>query len=765
MPFLGLQTSFTAGELAPSLTVRVDLARFQTGCKTLENMFVHPHGGASKRNGFRYLDTLESNARLMPFVFSKTDAYILVWTDKKLFFYSRDGAILNEDNSIYFIETPYTIEEAKEVGFVQSADVIYLASRSHAPYKLSRYGHTDWRLEIISFLPKAPCPLNLSGYLYDVRTDGEIEGDGSGRRNWYFVVTQVDQNGEESLPCDSISVNGPENLRTTCYPKLSWTTNTSNDSIATEFRIYQEKNGKYGYIGSSLSNEFDAKNIAPDMTDCPPEEVNPFVDENYPGTVCFFQQRLIFAGSDQNPQTLWFSRTGNYESFSRSSPSKADDSMEVTIAGNEISHVEWLVALRTLLVGSSGTEWEVKSSGTALSASDISVVPQSYRGSSNLPALVVGNSVLHMSRTNKEMRDLLYDFGTDSYTGSDHAVLASHLFEQEYITDWTYQQSPHSIIWCVRSDGVLLGHTHLREHEVFAWHRHNTKGKFQSIASLPSENEDELFAVIAREINGETKYFLERLESTFNVQNVASDQTDNPNKYVFYADAALSYQGEATTKIVGLDHLLGEEVCIVADGAVSPNQIVRVLDEYILEEESAEEDSSDDTISDDTINDSTEETSSEENISENNTEESIENSSDTNSTQTIIQNIGVEIPFAASTIVIGLPYTARLQSMPLEPELGSNSIGKKKYINRIGVYFKDTNSAWIGTDFDNASCMDEVKWRLSEVPGEAINLHTEDAWIYTNATYDSNVHACVESNDPLPCTVLAIMPEVAVSSM
>lgn len=729
MPFLGLQTSFTAGELAPSLTTRVDLARFQTGCKSLENMFVLPHGGASKRNGFRYLNTLESNGRLMPFVFSKTDAYMLVWTEKKMFIYTREGAVLDDKGQIYFINTPYSFEEAKELCFVQSADIIYLASRGHSPYKLSRYGHTDWRIEKISFVPKAVPPLNLSGYLHDVRTAGEIEGDGVGRRDWYFVVTQVDQNGEESLPCSQIAVNAPENLRTTCYPKLSWTENTSGASSATEFRVYQEKNGKFGYIGSSLSTEFDAKNIAPDMTDCPPEDINPFEEDNFPGAVCFFQQRLIFAGSDKNPQTLWFSRTGNYESFSRSSPSKADDSMEVTIAGNEISHVEWLVALRTLLVGTSGTEWEVKSSGLALTASDISVVPQSYRGSSNLPALVVGNSVLHMSRTNKEMRDLLYDFGTDSYTGSDHAVLASHLFEAEKITDWTYQQSPHSIIWCVRSDGVLLGHTHLREHQVFAWHRHETKGKFQSIASLASENEDELFAVIEREINGESKYFIERLENTFNVQSMGND-LDNPNKFVFYADAALSYnaddysegesgEGLAITKIFGLDHLLGEEVCIVADGAVSPNQVVRIFEE-----------------------------------------ESDENNSDE-----VTLKIGVEIPFAAKTIVVGLPYTARLQSMPLEPELGTNSIGRKKYINRIGVYFKDTNSAFIGTDFNNAACMDEVKWRLSELPGEGISLHTEDAWIYTNATYDSNVHACVESNVPLPCTVLAIMPEVSVSSM
>ncbi len=696
MAFLDLQSSFTAGELAPSLCVRVDLARYQSGCKKLENMFVFPHGGVSKRGGFRFLGALPSAAKLMPFVFSVTETYVLAWAEKRLYFYNKNGAIASADGQVYSIVTPYSLEEVQELSFVQSADVVYLASENHPPYKLCRYGHTDWRLEQISFAPKASRPTGISAYLHDVRTEGEINGDGSGLRSWHFVVTQVDARGEESLASASASVTGPENLRTTCYPKISW----HAVSGATEYRIYQEKNGKYGYIGSSLGTSFDAKNIAPDMTDCPPEDANPFVNGNYPGAICFYQQRLVFAGSKQKPQTLWFSRTGNYESFSRSSPSKADDSMEITIAGNDVSKIVWLVALRTLLVGTSGTEWEVKSSSGILSPTDVSMVPQSYRGSAKLPALIVGNSVLHVSRTHKEMRDLLYDFGTDSYNGSDHAILASHLFENHSIADWAYQQSPHSIIWCVRSDGALLGHTYLREHQVYAWHRHVTKGEFLSVCSIPSTFQDELFVVVQRNVNGQTVYFVEYLE---NNQNVSENM--GGEALYFYADAALTYDGEATKKLVGLDHLLGEEVCIVADGAVYPSQVVQRFEDG---------------------------------------------------------KNGIELRFEAKKIVVGLPYSARLQSMPLEPDMGV-SAGRKKLVNRIGVYFKDTNSAKIGTDFENDEAMDEVKWRLTEEPGKAVQLRTEDAWIYTHGSYANQVYACVESSHPLPCTVLALIPELSVN--
>ncbi len=712
MAFHGFQSSFTAGELSPSLAMRVDLARYHTGCSLLENMLVHPHGGASKRSGFRCLASLQGKTRLMPFIFSTAETYVLAWSDKKLSFFTREGQVLDTAGNPYEISTPFSYETAKKMAFVQSADVIYLVNEDFAPYKLCRYAHDNWTLEELDFSPKITAPQKLSASLYDVRTTSEKTSDGTGLRSWSFVVTQVGAAGEESLASAPVSVQGPENLRQTCYPKLSW----QPCENAAEYRIYQGKNGKYGYIGSSLIPFFDAKNIAPDMTDCPPQANNPFTDGNYPSCVCFYQQRLVFAGSKKRPQTLWFSRTGNFESFTRSSPAKADDAMEITIAGNEVSRINWLVSLRTLLVGTGGTEWEVKNSSGVLTAEDISLVPQSYRGSSELPALIVGNSVLHINRTHREMRDLLYDFGTDSYTGADHAVLAGHLLENHAITDWTYQQSPDSIIWCVRDDGLLLGHTFLREHEVFAWHRHSTQGKFLAVCTLPSSFADEVFAVTERIIQGETRYFLERMEnSSLSVNSAETGQEHEPCH--FYVDCGLSYHadkhgGKKIRYAGGLEHLLGQETAILADGAVCPPQKVRELS-----------------------------------FTENGEEKHL---------------VGIDIGYEASNIVIGLPYTARLKSMPLEAENAyANTQGKYKHIQGIGVYFKDTNYAKIGSQFLH---MDEVKMRRNEKPGQAVHLHTAYTFMHISQSYEKQNYACIMSDMPLPLTVLALLPEVGLGA-
>jgi hypothetical protein len=180
-----------------------------------------------------------------------------------------------------------------------------------------------------------------------------------------------------------------------------------------------------------------------------------------------------------------------------------------------------------------------------------------------LPPAMVGNAVLHVSRTGAQVRNLKYDFGSDSYTGSDCTIMSSHLFEEFPIIDWCYQQHPDSILWCVREDGVLLGLTYQGEHEVIAWHRHLTQGEFVSVCSIPQDRKDALFALVKR--NG--KYFVELMADRF----VKGDFSKN-----VFMDCALTYDdpNNPISTISGLDHLNGLEVGILANGAVKRPQTV-----------------------------------------------------------------------------------------------------------------------------------------------------------------------------------------------
>jgi hypothetical protein len=131
-----------------------------------------------------------------------------------------------------------------------------------------------------------------------------------------------------------------------------------------------------------------------------------------------------------------------------------------------------------------------------------------------------------------------------------------------------YQQRPNRVVWCVRSDGTLLGMTYMREHEVVAWHKHSTgaSGKVESVAVIPGDDgEDELWMVVKRTINEADVRYIERLATSF----TGDDLSD-----AFFVDSGLSYDGAATTSVSGLDHLEGETVSVLADGSPQADRVV-----------------------------------------------------------------------------------------------------------------------------------------------------------------------------------------------
>jgi hypothetical protein len=116
----------------------------------------------------------------------------------------------------------------------------------------------------------------------------------------------------------------------------------------------------------------------------------------------------------------------------------------------------------------------------------------------------------------------------------------------------------------VRNDGVLLGMTYVPDQQVYGWHAHDTDGTFESVCVVAEDNEDVLYAVVNRSVNGRTVRYIERLRTRIFTQL----------EDAFFVDSGLTYAGTATTTISGLYHLEGETVDILADGAVEPRQTV-----------------------------------------------------------------------------------------------------------------------------------------------------------------------------------------------
>lgn len=286
----------------------------------------------------------------------------------------------------------------------------------------------------------------------------------------------------------------------------------------------------------------------------------------YPQTVTFFEQRVCFGGNAAEPQTFWMTKPAS-EDFGFSSPAADDDGLVYTMSARQVNAIQWLEPFGDLVAGTSGKEWGISSgdSSKALAPTQINVKAQSHYGSANLPSMVVGDSILFVVWGGLQIRDLQNPFDVSGYQGKDISILSEHLFWGYQIDEWVHARNPYSTIWCIRNDGILLGFTYLREHEVEAWHRHETDGEYESVCAIPGDTTDEVYFVVKRIINGTTRRYIEKV-----MPRITDEDTYN----YFFVDCGLTYSGAEATIISGLEHLEGKDVIVLANGAVIADKTV-----------------------------------------------------------------------------------------------------------------------------------------------------------------------------------------------
>lgn len=580
MGFSVPQLSFTGGEWAPSLHARTDLEKYPSAVKLMRNFYCHAHGGASNRPGLRFVGEVRESttrtARLIPFQFSTVQSYMLEFGNLYMRVMKDGGRVTESDKAItgvsqanpgvvtcvahgyttgdwvyiagivgmtrlngrifrvgttttdtfqlkdvdgnninttsltayssggtaakvYTLTTTYAEADLPLLKVVQNADTLRVTHPSYPPRIITRTGHASWTITDISFVPSISAPANFA----------RDSGSGTGHT---YAVTAVKENGEESLISSSAS-GGPGDV-------FGWDPVTDAD----HYNFYEEQNGVYGWLGSaglsSGSPSFEVPTSTdPDMEEAPPTAKTPFGSSgNYPGVSTFFQQRWVPARTNNKPQTLWGSVTGSFNNMSIRSPIHSDDSYEFTIDSRQVNEIRWMVPLDVLIIGTSGSEWRLAAGRQtdAVSPSSVDMKMQSEWGVSHIQPIIIGNTILFIDGSEKQIRDLLYSLEVDGYTGNDLTILANHLFEQNTLERWCYQKGTDSIIWAVRDDGTLLGMTYHREHKVWGWHRHDTDGYFEDIASvLNSSGRSDVYAIVRRTVNGTTRRYIEMFANRY----------------------------------------------------------------------------------------------------------------------------------------------------------------------------------------------------------------------------------------------------------
>ena len=790
------QPSFTAGELSPALWARVDLAKYASGLKQARNVFIHPHGGASNRPGLMFVNEVKDstkNVRLIKFQFNTEQSYILEFGDKYFRVY-RDGGLILSGGSPYEVVTPYDHGDVHELVFAQEADVMYIVHPDYAIQKLSRLADDNWSLAAVTFTPATLAPSSVMavasysfpkgngstfGYRVTAVGPGGEESAGSSSASRYFryenpagrylkltwdavpgaatyrvykvagtgadgFVGETFANeieflggiGDGSDTVPGVSDPGapavPTNLTVTSefgkdqkYVVAAISAATGEESLpsapalvkndmsylgnknriswsavpgASAYIVYREDNGVYGFIGRTETTTFLDENITSDTADGPQQSNNPFNASNkYPRAVNFIEQRLVFASTRENPQAVWMSQSANYENFGVSSPAKASDAVTFRIRANQVNEIRSIIATRGMMLLTSGAEWTV-SGGTQSDA----ITPSNIK------------------------------IDNQGYRGAAKVqpivVGNTVLFAQErggVVRDFSYEFTEDSF---TGKDLTILARHLFEGREIKSWayaqapysvvwtvlddgslvsltymKEHDVWGWTRHASGAVAVFED---VTVIGEGSDDVPYFIvkRKIGGVWKryIERLHTRHVETIND-AFFVDSGLSYSGTAVTTVSGLDHLEGCEVVALANG-----NVVRGL---------------------------------------------------------TVSGGSVTLPNPTTNAHVGLPYEAMIETLDLD--LGQvNGLGtvqgRQKTVANVTLRVERTRGIWVGgkDGTRDGGKLVEYKQRSTEAWNEAIQMYTGDLDVTPMWDWSRGANVVVKQFDPLPMTILAVMPEV-----
>src|SRR6056297_2741980 len=621
---LAILNTFNSGELSPHMNARIDFEKYKSGLRTLENFTVLPYGGARKRPGTEYIAQTKSNsvARLAPFSVGVDQTYVMELGDGYIRFYS-NGIQIQRSGVPIEVSTPYGEDDVFEIQFAQFADTVYMVHQDHPVQKLKRtttaptftIAEVDWgyppvmdeNLTDITLTPSAITGSITITASDSVFTTNHVNSDWVLRSPYENNNVELDL-GSTSGTSDVLRVEGDWNLRTTGagyqgtlklqvsedggstwgtfreYENTDSSTAVNYDRSGTEteigvqYRLVYESDGT-GSGNASLKAESPYLNgwvtitnylsstqvqatVQSDLgsTDATDQWFEgAFSDERgYPRTVEFYENRLWFGGTEYMVNTLWGSETANYERFQTGSYD--DSSLRLSINSDNI--IEWLLGRGQLFVGTLGDEWILSGgdSSTPLTPSTVVARRQTGFGSKNgLAALIASDSILYLQRQGRKLREFEYSLEADAYKSIDVTMLAEHITDGGII-QIDDQQQPEPTIWCVRSDGQLLSMAYSKAQNVYGWSRHITDGEFESVAVIPTDEEDRVYVTVNRDGGRYVEWFK---PFEFDSQDTA-----------WFVDSGLEYDGE-TSVINSLSFETSGYVTVTATNTLSNGNYIK----------------------------------------------------------------------------------------------------------------------------------------------------------------------------------------------
>ncbi len=770
---------------------------------------------------------------------------------------------------LYTVTTTYTEAQLPRLKFAQSADVMYVASPDHSPRKITRTDHNAWTIADVDFIRGPMQDTNVTATtLLAAAATGTPNVTASAST---FASTDVGRlirlhdgyveiTGYTSATVVATAVVENEDGRTELMPSYasdtiafhegdpSSTGLEHNDRLTDSDKQFVVQGFETGMTitvtgASTSANNADyllvqvtedtlllspSDDVVAEAASATITVVGKLVAHTdwalgafstttgFPAAVTFYEQRLLFAGTTSQPQTLFFSQSGDFENF-REGVNDAD-ALTYTIGSNQVNVIRYLSAGRTLLVGTTGGEFAVRSAASdePITPTNIQIKRQSTFGTADQQPIQIGPATLFLQRAKRKIRELVYSFDSDSYQAPDLTLLAEHISEKG-LMEIAYQQEPDSVLWAVRGDGQLLGMTYRREEDVVGWHRHTIGGTYtgthESLASATYAHAMvESAAVIPGDLTttaGDEDQVWLSVKRTVDVPLLYSAAADTANNRITSVNHGLSTGTAitfATNGIAPTGAQAGDDANLFkADGStvyyarnVSTDVFAIFIDSAGASADTAAKkiefsDAGSGTM---TVYASTRTTATKRYIeyfklSDFGTDKEDAYFVDSGLTYTgsaastltglehlrghdvsILANgathpdkhiaadpAGITLERTTTKAHVGLPFTSTLTTMRIEAgDTQGTAQGKTKRIHDIVIRLYRTIGIKVGS---STSTTDLIPFRSSaDEMDQALDLFTGDKTVEFRGDYDRDGYICVVQDQPLPATVVAIYPEM-----
>lgn len=708
---------------------------------------------------------------------------------------------------VYTVVTPWPEAALFDLNYAQNKDVITVTHDGYFPRDITRTAHDAWT---VTLYPNSEGPfdkinatattvyasaatgtgitLTASAAIYDASMVGEL----------FYIEQKPDDTTKRWEVGKTIAINDVRRAGTGYYKALTagttgtyrpdWTEGSGFDGdTGVQWQYLHSGRGiaKITAFTSGTVVTADVVTRLPDLVVGAPNATVNWARQawsasyGYPQAVAYHKGRMIFGGSINFPNTIWMAGSSLRTYFGKSNPILDDEAITAELDTVEVNAVRHLLPFSELIALTTASEQLINGEGDVLAATSPPIAKvQGYTGSSKVRPIIINDTAIMVEAEGTVVRSLRYNLNTDTFGGIDLTARSAHLFDNSEIVDWAYQRRPFSCVWTVLADGGLLGFTFMDEQKVYAWHRHDTDGLFESVSMLREDKETNVYFIVKRTINGKTWRYIEKMASrkfstaidaffvdsglTYDGRNTSATTMtitggttwDTPEELTLTASSStfaatdigneiVFYDGEDAIRLTISAYTSGTVVSVVPTslipvayrGAAFTNwQFGKVTLRGLFHLEG----------------------------------KTLAVLADGNVVDDIVVEGGkIVLPYPAAVVHAGLPYVADLETLDLS---GGGAVFTDDFsIPMIKVYVKDTVGGLYGLNGDDLYFDEERMIPFFQREDDysydlPIPLLTQAIEVIPNTSWSSRGRIAIRQKDPLPMTVLAVRPEVVVGA-